>query len=365
MHAYFYMRLQAAFPLSLSLKVITTILLAFMAVCPILIYLLERLGQETAALLLSYLAYLWMGIVFFFCCLALLLELYRLLLHIGVRLGLGPMIHITPSAKLLFLLPLVTALIVNGYGYWEAQQIRTERLSIRSAKIPPQIGRLRIVQISDVHVGIIVNGERLSRIVAAVQAAQPDILVSTGDLVDGQLDSLYRAVDLLRSLSPRYGKYAVTGNHEFHAGLNKALRFTQDSGFRILRGEAATVAHVIRIVGVDDPTARQRGIDPRPAERDLLASKEDARLFTVLLKHQPIVREASIGSFDLQLSGHTHRGQIFPFNLITKLFFPFQSGYYDLSKGSVLYVSRGAGTWGPPVRFGSPPEVTVIDIEPE
>jgi predicted MPP superfamily phosphohydrolase len=198
--------------------------------------------------------------------------------------------------------------------------------------------------------------------VAAVRDARPDIVVSTGDLVDGQLDNLYRSVDLLQSLAPRYGKYAVMGNHEFFAGINESLRFTRDAGFIMLRGKAVTIEKAIRIVGVDDSAGRQMGMVAMLEEDALLAKRDGDSPFTILLKHQPIVREASIGAFDLQLSGHTHRGQIFPFNLITRIFFPYHNGYHDLSMGSALYVSRGTGTWGPPVRFLSPPEVTVIDL---
>ena len=215
------------------------------------------------------------------------------------------------------------AVVANLYGYREAQKIRTEHVTIQSAKIPPQIGKLRIVQISDVHLGLIVHGERLSRMLAAVRDAQPDILVSTGDLVDGQLDHLYRSVDLLKSISPRYGKYAVMGNHEFIAGPRQSLQFTHDAGFKMLRGEAVTIENAIRLVGVDDPAGRQQGIATIAKEEDvLLAAGKGTNLFTVLLKHQPVVSQSSVGAFDLQLSGHTHKGQIFPFSLITRSFFP-------------------------------------------
>ena len=129
----------------------------------------------------------------------------------------------------------------------------------------------------------------------------------------------------------------------------------------MLRGEALTLAGLISIAGVDDPAGGRFGLSKNVAEKTLLA-KLPRETFTLLLKHRPTIDGESLGLFDLQLSGHTHRGQIFPFGLITRLVFPYHSGYYQLAKDSRLYASRGAGTWGPPIRFLAPPEVTVIDL---
>jgi uncharacterized protein len=361
-HVYFYFRLQAAFLSPQPLKAAAIFFLIFMVLCPILVRILERFGHEAMACLLSYIGYLWMGIVFLFFAAALVADIYRLCIYAGGFINTGIPGKLMPSPQVLFIIPLVVSLGINIYGYFEAQHIRLEKVVIRTALMPPGMTSLRIVQISDVHVGMIVQGERLAGIARLAQEARPDILVSTGDLVDGQIDSIQRSVHLLRNIKATYGKYAITGNHEFYAGLDQALQFTRDAGFRVLRGEAVDVNGLIRVVGLDDPTGRQMGKPPLSSEKDLLPPGSRSPLFTLLLKHQPHIRTESIGAFDLQLSGHTHKGQIFPFSLITKLFFPLQNGYFDLSGGSALYVSRGTGTWGPPIRFLSPPEITVIDL---
>ena len=139
------------------------------------------------------------------------------------------------------------------------------------------------------------------------------------------------------------------------------MRFTERAGFTVLRGEALTVAGAITVAGVDDPTGKGFGLLRGGSERDLLSGLPRER-FTLLLKHMPVVEENAAGLFDLQLSGHTHKGQIFPFNLITRLFFPTDAGLAHLPNNSHLYVSKGSGTWGPPIRFLSPPEVTVIEL---
>jgi hypothetical protein len=227
--------------------------------------------------------------------------------------------------------------------------------------ISREIGTLTIAQISDVHLGLIVREERLKRILREVERAGPDILVSTGDLVDGQMGSLRGLAELLKTINPKYGKFAITGNHEFYAGLDQALNFMEKAGFTVLRGETLNLAGIINIAGIDDPTGKQfedlRGVSERALLSELPREK-----FTLLLKHLPVMDENALGLFDLQLSGHTHKGQIFPFTLITRLFFGNYSGLTHLPNNSYLYVSRGSGTWGPPIRFLSPPEVTIIKL---
>lgn len=169
---------------------------------------------------------------------------------------------------------------------------------------------------------------------------------------------------LLRDIRPRLGKFAITGNHEFYAGISEAIAFIQDAGFVMLRGEGLNVAGVINIAGVDDPAGSRYGLASEAAE-NIALSKLSGKYFTLLLKHQPVLNGAASGSFDLQLSGHTHGGQIFPFNLVTSRFFRYHRGYFNLPNHARLYVSRGTGTWGPPIRFLSPPEITVIDLVPE
>jgi len=260
-----------------------------------------------------------------------------------------------------FFICLSHAILIAIYGYFEAKNIRTETLTVRSPKIPSEIGRLRIVQISDVHLGLIVREERLKRILGDVKKANPDILVSTGDLVDGQIDNLSSLTELLKEINPRYGKFAVTGNHEFYAGLDQSLKFTKDAGFTVLRGEHVDIPGLITVAGIDDPQVKTYMQNIATDEKELLLGLPQEK-FKLFLKHRPFIEKHSTGFFDLQLSGHVHKGQIFPFSIITGLYYQTQAGYTKLSNGSQLYVSRGAGTWGPPIRFLSPPEVTVIEL---
>jgi predicted MPP superfamily phosphohydrolase len=138
----------------------------------------------------------------------------------------------------------------------------------------------------------------------------------------------------------------------------------QRAGFRVLRGEGVTVAGLINIVGVDDPTENRFGPGRSLSEKALLSRLPQDR-FTLLLKHRPSIDQDALPFIDLQLSGHVHKGQIFPFSLVTKLVHPRHAGLYQVAQNAYLYVSRGSGTWGPPIRFLASPEVTVIDLVPE
>lgn len=360
-HVYTFLKVKSAVALGGAAALPLALFMALMVVAPILVRIIERQGHEATARALAYLGYTWMGGLFLFFTAAVVTDLYRLLIQL---IGLGLHQELTSfslSNRSALIIPLAYALLVSAYGYFEARDIRVERLEIATAKFPPQIDRFRIVQVSDVHLGLIVREERLQRILMEVQRAEPDLLVSTGDLVDGQLDGMTGMAEAFRKIVPRYGKFAITGNHEFYAGLDQALDFMRQAGFTVLRGEGVSVAGMINIAGVDDPAGRSFGSGQQVEEKKLLAGLLPGS-FTLLLKHRPVVDRDALGFFDLQLSGHVHKGQLFPFQLVTRLFYPLPSGYTALPEQSALYLSRGTGTWGPPLRFLAPPEVTVIDL---
>lgn len=361
LNLYGFLKAKRALSLSFGASLPLLIFMIIMVFVPILVRLSERQGLEAVARLLAFVGYFWMGLLFFFFSTALLFDLYHLIVYLAGLILQKNLAGIIPSPRISFFIPLGLCLAIGLYGYFEALGIKTEHVVIRSSKIPEGANGLRIVQISDVHLGLIVREARLKRILEQVKALDPDILISTGDLVDGQMDDLQGLAALLLQIRPKYGKFAITGNHEFYAGLGLSLDFTQKAGFTILRGEGMTVSGLINIAGMDDPGDRRRNPSQRVSERAVLYSLP-RNLFTILLKHRPLINKDVTDLFDLQLSGHTHKGQVFPWNLISRLSFPKDSGLFDLSNNTYLYVSRGSGTWGPPIRFLSPPEVTLIEL---
>jgi hypothetical protein len=327
--------------------------MALMLPLPLLIRPLERFGFELLARGVAWVGYLWMGLLFLAFAGCVVVAGGELLARLAVRLQptLAPLaLHGAATAAMVVGIAVAASL----YGLYEARTLRVERVTIHSARRAADAPTLRIVQISDLHLGLLQREAALQRVVAAIRELRPDLLVATGDIVDAQIDHLDGLSRLFAELDVPLGKFAVTGNHEYYAGLKPALNFLQRSGFTVLRGTTVYPVAGLAVTGVDDPTGG--GSDEGAA---LPALHER---FTVLLKHRPLVDARTRERFDLQLSGHAHRGQIFPFNLLTGLSFPMQDGLYDLGGGTQLYTSRGTGTWGPPLRVLSPPEVTLFEI---
>jgi predicted MPP superfamily phosphohydrolase len=234
---------------------------------------------------------------------------------------------------------------------------------IASAKLPPGTVPLRLVQISDLHLGLMYDQDKLALLVTQVEALKPDLLVATGDIIDGEARHINGYTARLRELHAPLGKYAVTGNHEFYVGLEQALDLMDHAGFKVLRNERTSPLTWLDLVGVDDPSGARMGKTTGISEQELLAAARADR-FVLLLKHPPRISDSALQHVDLQLSGHIHGGQIAPFGLLTWLVYRQHTGLTRLAGGMQLYVNRGTGTWGPPIRFLAPPEITLFEIVP-
>ncbi|MBW2514566.1 MAG: metallophosphoesterase [Deltaproteobacteria bacterium] len=360
-HFYAFVKLKNGLSLNAWASACLAVFMGVMVLAPILMRLAERHGNELIARGMAYVGFIWMGLLFVFVSVLFFFDIYRFFLSIGRFVFHTYLLSITPTAGFVCGVSLLTACSVMAYGFFEALNIRLEHVSITTDKLPNNLDNLKIAQISDIHLGVMVGERRLKKILDKVRAAAPHILVSTGDLVDGRMENPDILAGMLREIETPLGKYAVTGNHEYYSGLSRALDFTQNAGFVLLRGETRTLSNSIHIAGVDDPAGKSRGTAGSHSESRLLSTLS-SDLFILLLKHQPLVDNNSAPRFDLQLSGHTHNGQIFPFSLLTRLFYKTHPGLNRLPAGSFAYVSRGSGTWGPPARFLSPPEVTLIEI---
>ncbi len=359
-HIYAFLLARNALGFGAGTGLVLALFMVLMIAAVFLIRALEAYAYERTARVLAYIAYIWMAMLFLFSSGSFLIEIINLLIRSSGWLTRTNVASILVTPRISFAVSLALALAISAYGYFEALNIRPVRVRIETEKLPSGMDHLTIVQVSDVHLGLIIRYERLEKILDVVKAAKPDIFISTGDLVDAQINHLTGLSDLLRAVKPKYGKYAITGNHEYFAGVQKAIDFTKKSGFTVLRNEVVADGP-IAIVGVNDGTGVRLGFE-KPVVESALFSKSPRHKFVLFLKHQPLIDRNLLGLFDLQISGHTHKGQIFPFTLLTLLSYPLNAGDYTLGKGSFLHVSRGTGTWGPPIRFLSPPEVTVYEL---
>ncbi|MGN7614613.1 metallophosphoesterase, partial [Magnetococcales bacterium HHB-1] len=294
----------------------------------------------------------WMGVVSLWIVFD---SFFRVLIKIGQWRGYLKARLFKPHFRVVWVTVLIAFLTI--YGVWEAYHVRLSSFSITTEKA--LIKPIRIAHISDVHMGFLMRQGWHQQLIKQLEDLQPDIILSSGDFTDRGIDSVTALLPLWQQLTPPLGKFAVTGNHEVLAGLDASKRFLTQAGFQLLQDEVIEVGG-LQLVGVHDP--RVGRVQKIKREQDVFkAVKQDQ--FTILLKHRPWVDSSTEGLFDLQLSGHSHGGQIFPFALITALVHDGRSsGWFILDRGSQLYINRGTGTWGPPIRIAAAPEIALITI---
>jgi predicted MPP superfamily phosphohydrolase len=240
-----------------------------------------------------------------------------------------------------------------------------QRVPITLQGLDPALDGFRIVTFSDGHLSPTYGGGRFARLVEIVNAQRPDVVAVVGDLVDGEVDELRDDVAPLADLVSEQGVFFVTGNHEYYVDTRAWLRHLPTLGVEVLRNERVPLGRgtaTFDLAGIDDRTAAASGVPGHGADLDAALDGRDDATPVVLLAHQPVQAEqAAAAGVDLQLSGHTHGGQLWPFHYVIGLDQPVIEG---LSRhgDTQLYVTRGAGYWGPPMRVGARPEVTVVEL---
>jgi len=354
-HLYLYRKIVAAFHPPARIRSALTLLFAVMVVAPTVNRLIDHLGYPVLSRALNFPVFIWIAWLFWFFVAGILVDLWNLLLrrtHASLRL--------TIPVRLQVYGLLLLILITTGWSLHEAYQPRISQVTLRS---PVFAGGepIRIVQISDVHLGMLRNDDWARMICRTIQSLKPDLLVSTGDLVDTSMKSIGNQANFWTDIHAPLGKWAVLGNHEYYLGLSESLAFHAKAGFRVLREESVDIGQTLQISGVDDYDGKRLGQACFSDESTLKTVPGDHR-YRILLKHRPTLSDGTSSRFNLQLSGHTHNGQLFPFKLIVRLNHRYTHGLYEPIPGFLLYVSSGVGTWGPPMRLFAPPEITVFTL---
>jgi len=257
------------------------------------------------------------------------------------------------------------AVAASGYGFYEARRRATiERVDVPISRLPETFNGFRIVQFTDLHVGPTIKREFVEGIVEQVAALNADLIAFTGDLVDGSVAWLQDDVAPLQNLAAPHGKFFVTGNHDYYSGVEPWVKEAGRLGFDVLLNEHRVIQRDkgrIVLAGVTDYSGgdffQSHRSDPPAALRD-----SPDGLVRILLAHQPrsIIHAVKAG-VDLQISGHTHGGQFFPWNHLATLNQPYIKGLHR-HESAWIYVNRGTGYWGPPLRLGIPPEITVLTL---
>lgn len=246
-----------------------------------------------------------------------------------------------------------------GYGtYGVLRGPRVKRVQVPLAKLPRAAHGFRIAVVSDIHLGPILGRAHTTRIVDTINRTQPDLIAIVGDLVDGSVHDLAPAAEPLRGLRARHGSYFVTGNHEYFSGAQQWVDHVRELGLTPLENARRELPH-FDLAGVNDIAGESEGHGPD--FQAALGDRDRARS-AVLLAHQPVVIDEAVRyGADLQLSGHTHGGQLWPGEYVAELANPTVAGL-ERYGDTQLYVSRGAGAWGPPVRVGAPSDITVVEL---
>jgi uncharacterized protein len=269
------------------------------------------------------------------------------------------------SWSLLFILVLVIATLV--IGAIQALSPRVYRVDVPLKGLPPEFEGFRIAQISDLHIGEMIGHRYVQAVVEKTNSLLPDLIALTGDIIDGTPQVTRQVAADLAALKATDGTLYVTGNHEYYWGVENALTAMKNAGARVLLNENIRVhrgANEIVIAGVTDISAGGsvpgHKSDPQQSVAGVASDK-----IKILLAHQPVsYRQALKAGFDLQLSGHTHGGQFFPWSLVVRLFQHYNKGLIR-HENLWIYVNRGTATWGPRLRFGIPPEITLLTLRNE
>lgn len=350
-------------------RALTALVVALTVYLPAALIVSRQLSRDQAAPL-AWAAFVWMGAGFLLVSLLVPAELVRLFVWLRAKVRHQGVVQ--DPARRVFLARSVAGVATVGAAGLSVAGVRnvTRPVSVKPVrvalkKLPAGFSGLRLVQLTDIHVGSLIGGDFVRQIVDTTNRLNPDVVAITGDLMDGSVEDLGRHMQAFRDLKTRHGVFFVTGNHEYYSGVDAWVEFLPTVGMRVLRNEHVTLDHdgvAIDLAGVDDPTGAQRAGHTHAEDvRRALAGRDPSRA-CVLLAHQPrSISEAVKHGVDLQLSGHTHGGQIVPFNYAVLLVQPFLTGLHRRGDTQV-YVSAGTGFWGPPMRVGTESEITQIDI---
>jgi hypothetical protein len=362
-NAYIFRRGWQALPAGSPWRTVYAAVFTFGALAFIAGRILERTEWIGTATVLVWVGAFWLALMLYFFLGAVLVDLLRLIQR-WMPFWPAAVTADLPRARLVALgvVLAATALIV-GLGHWNARHPQVRRLAVNIPKTVDGRTGLRIALASDIHLGTLVGNSLVGEMVRTMTELEPDLILLPGDIVDEDLEPVIRQ-DLgrrLLELRAPLGVFACTGNHEYIGGAEPAVSYLEAHGIRVLRDEAVELPGGIWLAGREDRAkGRFAGADRKPLA-DVLRAADRARP-VILMDHQPFrLDEAAGHGVDLQVSGHTHHGQLWPLNFITRAIYPISWGY-GRSGRMHAYVSCGFGTWGPPVRVGNRPEIVLIEV---
>jgi len=360
---YIFRRGFEAIPQNWNVSVYYTILFVFIAASYLIGRFLERVWVSDFTDCLVWIGSFWLGAMVYFFFIILIFDFLRM---VNQFLPFFPSFIYSDYVKTKMITLLISfsivALTILG-GYINAMIPRIVNLNFGIDKHVAGLNQLNVVVATDIHLGTMVTRARFDKIIEKINALNPDIILLGGDVVDEDVGPVIRQNlgDALKNLKSKYGTYAITGNHEFIGGADKACKYLSEHGVTILRDTTLTIDDKFTIVGREDRSKGGFSGVKRKTLDDLMSNIDRTKPI-ILLDHQPFeLDKAAASGADVQFSGHTHHGQMFPFNLITNMIYEVSWGY--LKKGNThFYVSSGLGTWGPPIKIGNNSEILNVKL---
>ncbi len=355
-NAYIFVRLSHAVPEGCWFYPVLLPLFLFVALSYIAGQFLEHKSSTGISSVLTWIGSFWLGAITWFLPIFLIIDLLKLVIGLfshGFLQG-------TEVTQMMTMLVAFLVFVAMIFGFFNARNIRVKPLVIKIEKASTP---LRIAAISDMHMGSLIGKGRVQQMVRKINLIKPDIVLMIGDQVDGNPHPVMQ-LDLgseLKKIESKYGVYAITGNHEYIGNAEISCTYLEAHGIKMIRDSVVEVAGIY-LVGREDRAAKQFARTERKPLEELVAPLDKSKPI-ILMDHTPFhLEEAEQNGIDLQLSGHTHHAQIWPWSYITKRMYEVSWGYKK--KGNThVYVSCGSGTWGPPMRIGNTPEIMSIDLE--
>ncbi len=263
----------------------------------------------------------------------------------------------SPNLMKVNLITIVLAFLVGGLALYDGTKVpNVKNISQTSAKI---LQDKKIVLLPDLHMHRALSVKKLQGIVEATNAQNPDVILLIGDMIDDEIERVTEQLNVLKGLKAKHGVYFVSGNHEFYHDFNKSTQALQNLGFKLLENEGVSLSKDLYLGGIPDIHSRYLSGKNYDLNKTFALSKPEQ--YKILMSHTPANFKET--PFDLEVSGHTHGGQIFPFVFFIYAHAPYVAGWYDLNDTAKIYVSRGAGQWGPQMRFLAPAEITVLELK--
>lgn len=364
LHLYIFSRGIQAFPAGTTGRTWFTWTFWLLAFTYPLARFLERIWLSPVSDALTWIGSFWLAAFLHFLLAVLVIDIARLLNLVipffKILAGDQP----AQARWLIFVFTAGTVALLVVAGHINALTTKVSQHTITIGKPSGNREAVRIVAVSDIHLGTVIGPRRLNKLIGLIEAQKPDIVLLAGDVVDEDLAPVirYDLGELLRKIKAPLGVYAITGNHEYIGGAEKAVQYLTDHGISMLRDTAVLIDSSFYVIGREDRDRSRFSGNPRKSIAALVKDLDPAKP-KIMLDHQPYaLHEAVKAGIDLQISGHTHHGQIWPLSYVTSAIFELSRGYLQKEQSHFL-VSTGFGTWGPPVRTGNRPEILVIDVK--